>query len=99
MNRLNESFGIGIIELKANPFESRVLFPARHKELVFKTIDKLCNISKDFEKFIEQTEKLLTASERYITSTEKELIEFCDEYFINETDIIAYCKEKNIPIQ
>lgn len=99
MNRLNESFGIGIIELKANPFESRVLFPARHKELDFKTIDKLCNISKDFEKFIEQTEKLLTASERYITSTEKELIEFCDEYFINETDIIAYCKEKNIPIQ
>ena len=60
---------------------------------------KLCNISKDFEKFIEQTEKLLTANERYITSTEKELIEFCDEYFVNETDIIAYCKEKNIPIQ
>jgi len=99
MERLNQAFGIGIIELKSNPFESKMLFTARHKDLDIKTIDKLCNISKDFERFIEQTEKLLTASERYVTSTERELAEFCDDYFLNESEIEAYCKEKHIPFQ
>ena len=28
MSRLNQSFGIGIIELNANPFQSKILFPA-----------------------------------------------------------------------
>jgi hypothetical protein len=34
--------------------------------LDFKTIDKLCKINKEFEKFIEQTEKLVTATEKYV---------------------------------
>lgn len=97
MERLNQSFGIGIIELKSNPYESKILFPSKYKELDFKTIDKLCNINKDFEKFIEQIEKLMTASDKYYQSTEKELEEFCDTYFINDTEIKDYCKEKHIP--
>ncbi|MEJ6980531.1 hypothetical protein WG906_08730 [Pedobacter sp. P351] len=99
MERLNQSFGIGIIELKANPFESKILFPAKHKELDFKTIDKLCRINKDFERFIEQTEKLMTASEKYIRATEKELEEFCDDYIATDTEIEAYCNSKHIPIE
>ncbi|MEI6555849.1 MAG: hypothetical protein WCL70_09685 [Paludibacter sp.] len=99
MERLNQSFGIGIIELNANPYQSKVLFPAKSRELDFKTIDKLCKINKDFEKFIEQTEKLMTAEERYFKSTEKELDEFCDNYFANDTDVELYCKEKNIPTE
>jgi hypothetical protein len=98
MERLNQSFGIGIIELNANPYQSRILFQAKHRELDFKTIDKLCKLNKDFEKFIEQTEKLMTAEERYYRATEKELSEFCDDYFTNDTEIQKYCKEKNIPI-
>jgi hypothetical protein len=94
MERLNQSFGIGIIELKANPYESKILFPAKYKDLDFKTIDKLCKINKDFEKFIEQIEKLMTASDKYYKSTEKELDEFCDSYFLNDTEIEEYCKEK-----
>lgn len=97
MERLNQSFGIGIIELNANPYQSKVLFPAKYRELDFKTIDKLCKINKDFERFIEQTEKLLTAEERYFKSTEKELDEFCDKYFSNDTEIELYCKDKHIP--
>lgn len=97
MERLNQSFGIGIIELKANPYESKVLFPAKYKDLDFKTIDKLCKINKDFEKFIEQIEKLMTASDKYYKSTEKELEEFCDSYFLNDTEIDEYCKQKYIP--
>jgi len=99
MERLNQSFGIGIIELNANPYQSKVLFPAKSRELDFKTIDKLCKINKDFEKFIEQTEKLMTAEERYYKSTEKELDEFCDNYFANDTEVELYCKDKHIPTE
>ncbi len=99
MERLNQSFGIGIIELNPNPYESKILFQAKYKELDFKTIDKLSKINQDFEKFIEQTEKLLTANEKYLQSTEKELDEFCDDYFNSEAEIEKYCKEKYIPIE
>ncbi len=97
MERLNQSFGIGIIKLKANPYESKVLFTSKYKDLDFKTIDKLCKINREFAQFIEQTEKLLTADERYIKSMEKELEDFCDDYFNNDSEIEKYCKEKFIP--
>lgn len=99
MSRLNQSFGIGIIELNANPYQSKILFTAKYRDLDFKTIDKLCKINKEFEKFIEQTEKLMTAQERYYKSTEKELDEFCDKYFMNDSEVEKYCKEKNIPTE
>ena len=99
MERLNQSFGIGIIELKPNPYESKILYTSRYKELDFKTIDKLCKINKEFNAFIEQTEKLLTAQERYINSTEKELDEFCDKYFKSDSEIEKYCLEKLIPLE
>ena len=97
MERLNQSFGIGIIELKPNPYESKILYPSRYRELDFKTIDKLCRINKDFQAFIEQAEKLLTANDRYIRATEKELDEFCDGYFRSDSEIEKYCSDKNIP--
>jgi hypothetical protein len=97
LQRLNKSFGIGIIELKPNPYESKILFQARFKELDFKTIDKLCNVNKNYEKFIELPERILTIDERNHQSIEKELEDFCDDYLINDLDIENYCKEKNIP--
>ncbi|GAB2568168.1 hypothetical protein [Spirosoma areae] len=97
VERLNQSFGIGVIELNANPYQSKVLFQPTYRDLDFKTIDKLCKINKEFEKFIEQTEKLMTAEERYYKSTEKELDEFCDSYFANDTELEKYCKDKYIP--
>ena len=97
MARLNQSFGIGIIELNANPYQSKVLYPSVFRDLDFKTIDKLCKMNKEFEKFIEQTEKLMTASEKYVSGAEKELDEFCDDYFANDTEVENYCKEKYIP--
>lgn len=97
MERLNQSFGIGIIELHSNPYQSKILFPATYRDLDFKTIDKLCKINKEFEQFIEQTDRLMTAQERYYKSTEKELDEFCDDYFANDTEVEKYCKDKNIP--
>jgi len=99
IERLNQSFGIGIIELSANPYESKILYPAKYHDLDFKTIDKLCKINEQFEKFIEHSEKLMTAEERYYKSTEKEFDEFCDNYFVNDSEIEKYCKDKNIPIE
>lgn len=99
MERLNQSFGIGIIELNANPYQSKILFPAKYRNLDFKTIDKLCKMNKEFEKFVEQTEKLMTAEDRYYKSTEKELDEFCDHYFANDTEVEKYCKDNNIPTE
>ena len=99
MERLNQSFGIGIIALKANPYESKILYQPKYKNLDFKTIDKLCKINKEFEKFIEQTEKLMTASDKYIKATEKELDDFCDRYFMTDTEIENYCIEKHIPFE
>ena len=97
MERLNQSFGIGIIELNANAYQSKVLYQPKYRELDFKTIDKLCKMNKEFEKFIEQTEKLMNAEERYYKSTEKELDEFCDTYFSSDTEMEKYCKDNNIP--
>ena len=99
MARLNQSFGIGIIELKSNPYESKILYPAKCRELDFKTIDKLCIINDDFSKFIEQIEILITAEDKYYNSIKKEFEGFCDNYFINDTDIENYCIGKNIPIE
>lgn len=97
MERLNQSFGIGVIELSANPYESKVLFQPKFKELDFKTMDKLCELNKDFETFVGQTETMLTAPEKYVKGTRKEFEEFCDDYFRTDSEIEKYCKEKNIP--
>lgn len=99
IERLNQSFGIGVIELNANPYKSKILYPSKLKELDFKTIDKLCKINKDFEIFIEYTEKILSVEDRFYNSVEKEFNQFCDNYFENDSDIERYCEEKHIPME
>ena len=41
----------------------------------------------------------MTASEKYVSGAEKELDEFCDGYFANDTEVENYCKEKYIPTE
>lgn len=98
MARLNQSFGIGIIELNANPFESKVLFPAQLRELDFKTIDKLCNMNKEFDEFIYHSKELLNAQNDYSAKgTQIQFKAFCDKYFNNDQEFEEYCELKNIP--
>ena len=98
MERLNQSFGIGIIELKANPFESKILFPSKYRELDFKTIDKLSNLNDDFKKFIAYIEEIITSKGKNHKRAKKEFeLDFCDKSLGNDTEIEVYCKEKNIP--
>lgn len=101
MERLSQSFGIGIIKLKSNPFESEVLYPSRYRELDFITLDKLCSKNEDFRTFIENTERLISASKDNFSSTEKGFVGFCDVYFGEDEDseISEYCKNNNIPVE
>ena len=98
MERLNQSFGIGIIELKANPFESKIIFPSKYRELDFKTIDKLSNLNNDFKKFISYIEEIITSKGKNHKRAKKEFeADFCDKVLNNDTEIAIYCKDKNIP--
>ncbi|MCK5809025.1 hypothetical protein KAH37_08585, partial [bacterium] len=84
---------------KANPYESEILFPAKSKKLDFKTIDKLCEINRDFAHFISQTDNILKAPDDYIEAAQKQFESFCDKYFMTDSEIEKYCKEKKIPIE
>ena len=95
--RLNHSFGIGFILLKANPYESQMWFKAKDRALDFNTIDKLCSINTDFEKFIRYVEATLTADDKHFEPTKKALIGVCDSFLTLESDIKEYCKKNNIP--
>ncbi|MBU1667285.1 hypothetical protein KKC13_02635 [bacterium] len=99
MERLNQAFGIGIIELSAYPYNSQVLFQAKYKDLDFRTIDKLSNINKNFLKFMILLEEIITANGKHIDRTKKELIEYCDKILKSEDEIKDYCKQKSIPLE
>lgn len=99
IKRLSQAFGIGVIELKANPYESQLLFPSTYKDLDFKTIDKLCKINKEFETFIMHTEKIMSANTKYREDAERGLQEYCDTPLQTDSEIAKYCKDKNIPVE
>jgi len=99
LQRLNQSFGIGFILLNSYPYESKILFNSKYKELDFKTLDRLCEINKDFEKFIKVIEKFLNASDDYIDGSKKEILEFCDSILKSDNDIYNFCMENNIPFE
>jgi len=96
MERLSRAFGIGVIKLHANPFESQVLFAATHKELDYQTIDKLCNINDKYHEFIGQIEKILNADDKYHELSMGELERKCDPFYTTDEDVINYCQSKNI---
>jgi len=37
------------LNLKSNPYESKILFQAKYRDLDFKTIDKLCKVNERYE--------------------------------------------------
>lgn len=95
--RLNHSFGIGFILLKANPYESQMWFQAKNKPLDFNTIDKLCNINPDFEKFIKFVEATLTADDKHFESSKNAVMAICDDFSKTEEEIKKYCITHHIP--
>ena len=100
MARLNQAFGIGIIQLAANPFQSKILFESSQRALDFITIDKLSNNNKAFEAWIKDIQACMTASSQHKKASFGELERNSDDYFSENDDaaIEAYCQEKNIPL-
>ncbi len=98
--RLNKTFGIGVIKLSPNPFETKVLFPAKRKEIDFPTIDKLISINEEFKEFIEKLNNILDSSNRNLEETLKRDFKdiFCDDFFTvdSDHDIKMYCEEIGI---
>ena len=97
IERLNQSFGIGVIKLGIHPSETRIIYAARKNQLDYKTIDKLCDINPQFCSFIEQITKVLTAEKRYLADVKATLTNICDSELRTATEIESYCRRKNIP--
>lgn len=97
LERLNDSFGIGVILLRSNPYESKVLFPAKRHELDFKTINKLCNINTVFGEFFDQTTAIINSSGTAKALAHKGYEAFFDKTFESDSDVAAYCEVRNIP--
>lgn len=99
MERLNNAFGIGVIKLHANPFESQILFQSTYRNLDYQTIDKLCHINAKYREFMGQIEKNLNADERYLDASFMELGGKCDPFYEKDEDIERYCFTKKIPFE
>lgn len=97
MERLNRSFGIGVILLSPYTGETKELFQPRKNELDYYTIDKLCRINDDFKDFVTKTTKVLNAPSNLVDDVKNGLQRFCDPCFENEDEILTYCRENHIP--
>ena len=95
MERLNNAFGIGIILMQAN--DSKILYPAREKDLDYNTIEKLNNLNTDFCSFISKLSKVLNASKDYTNDAKQSFEKICDKIFESDEEMETYCKEHNIP--
>lgn len=98
MERLNNSFGIGFIRLKSNPYETETLFTAKHKSLDFRSIDKLCRINKDFKDFVLKTTNVLSASPNMVEDIKMGLERICDTVLKTDEEIAAHWKRCHIPV-
>lgn len=97
MERLNRSFGIGIIKLSPYSDDTDELFPARENELDYYTIDKLCRINPEFKSFITKITKVLNAQTEVLEDVKGGLQKFCDKVFSSQEEILKYCDENHIP--
>lgn len=95
MARLNNAYGIGIIQMQDGNWT--ILYPAREKTLDYNTIEKLNNLNRDFCTFINKISRVLNAPERYIKEVKDAFESICDKIFISDEEQEQYCKEHNIP--
>ncbi len=98
MERLNRSFGIGVIKLSPYTNNTEILLQARKNELDYYTIDKLCRINPDFKSFITKTTKVLNAQNDVFEEVKGGLQQFCDKGFSSEDEIQSYCDDNHIPV-
>ncbi len=99
LERLNESFGIGVIKLDASAYRSKVLIPSKRRELDFKTMNKLCTANKDFQTFFGQVEKVIAVDSKFVNDIKLALENLCDKPFNSEEEIREHCMQNHIPTE
>ncbi len=64
LQRLSQSFGIGVIEIDLDdPDATATLYPSRERELDWESINKLCDINPDFQEFVLRVKTDLNSNE------------------------------------
>ncbi|GAA7076580.1 hypothetical protein ID0189_01330 [Helicobacter pylori] len=91
LRRLNQSFGIGVIKLETEISNSKILLPAREKEIDIPTLNMLVEQSpKDFKPFMERINKQIEKG----LDTPIEMEGF--DKVLNDEAMQKYIKDKGI---
>lgn len=97
MERLNQSFGIGVIQLSDYPYYSKVILPAQYRELDFRTIDKLAVVSEEFQTFIQHINRILKVDKDIEQPIFDAFKNYCDPPLKDDQAIEKHCVSKHIP--
>ncbi len=92
LKRLNQSFGIGVIKLESKISNSKILLPAKEREIDIPTLNMLVEQSpKDFKPFMEKINKQIEKG----LDTAVDMENFFDEVLGDEA-MQKYIKDKDI---
>ncbi len=92
LRRLNQSFGIGVIKLESEISNSKILLPAKEREIDIPTLNMLIEQSpKDFEPFMEKINKQIKTG----LDTAVDMEKFFDPVLDDEA-MRKYIKDKGI---
>ncbi|MCQ2936218.1 hypothetical protein JT232_04855 [Helicobacter pylori] len=92
LRRLNQSFGIGVIKLESEISNSKILLPAKEREIDIPTLNMLIEQNpKDFEPFMEKINKQIEKG----LDTAVDMGEFFDEVLDDEA-MQKYIEKKGI---
>ena len=87
--RLNASFGIGIIQLETDS-SSKVILPARQRNLDMQTLDMLVEKNKNFKDFIDDVNKDINANDKFRIAKDRY------DKILNDDELEEYIKDKKI---
>ncbi|GAA7498800.1 hypothetical protein ckin127_00020 [Helicobacter pylori] len=92
LRRLNQSFGIGVIKLESEISNSKILLPAKEREVDIPTLNMLVEQSpKDFKPFMEKINKQIKTG----LDTAVDMEDFFDEALDDEA-MQKHIKDKGI---
>ena len=87
--RLNASFGIGVIQLEIDS-SSKVILPARQRNLDMQTLDMLVAKNKNFKDFIDDVNKDINANDKFRIAKDRY------DKILNDDELEKYIKDKKI---
>ena len=87
--RLNASFGIGVIQLEIDS-SSKVILPARQRNLDMQTLDMLVEKNKNFKDFIDDVNKDINANDKFRIAKDRY------DKILNDDELEKYIEDKKI---